>query len=367
MADTRTHYRACNLCEAMCGLAIELEGDRVLSIRGDADDPFSRGHVCPKALALQELHEDPDRLRRPLRRTAGGDFEEIGWDMALDEVAGRIHHLQKTHGRDAVGAYVGNPNVHNLGSMMYTPSFLRCLRTKNRWSATSADQLPAMLAGHLMFGHQLLVGVPDLDRTETFIVFGANPLASNGSLMSAGDVRGRLKGISERGEIWVFDPRRSETAKKAERHDFIRPGSDALVLLAILNDGLERHGPRLRHVADRVEGLAELRAAIADLTPEAVSERSGVSAERMREVANRLWGDRPAVVYGRVGACVQAFGGLAMWAWTYSTCLKEWALGRAPLAGGAAASVACLSLAASFPWSPWPKSSSPRARGRCAG
>ena len=298
----------------MCGLAIELEGDVVTSIRGDHDDPFSRGHVCPKALALKELHEDPDRLRKPMRRTASGDFEEISWNMALDEVAGRLHHLQKVHGRDAVGAYVGNPNVHNLGSMLFAPSLLRTLRTKNRWSATSADQLPAMLAAQQMLGHQLLLGVPDLDRTHTLIIFGANPLASNGSLMSAGDVRGRLKGISERGEVWVFDPRRSETARKAERHDFIRPGTDAMVLLAILNDGLERHGPRLRHMADAVEGLDALRTAIATFTPEAVAERSGVSVERMREVADRLWGDQPAVVYGRVGACVQAFGGLSMWA-----------------------------------------------------
>ena len=180
----RTHFRTCNLCEAMCGLAIEVRDGHVASIRGDADAPFSRGHICPKAIALQDGHDDPDRLRRPLRRR-GRDWEEVSWDEALQEAAERLVAVQNAHGRNSVAAYQGNPTVHNYGSALFAQVFLRSLGTRNRFSATSVDQLPQMLASLLMFGHQLLFPVPDVDRTQMFLVFGANPLASNGSLMTA--------------------------------------------------------------------------------------------------------------------------------------------------------------------------------------
>ena len=211
-ASPQVHYRTCNLCEAMCGLRIELDAGRITSIRGDASDPFSRGHLCPKALALQDLHEDPDRLRTPLRRTATG-WEPVSWEVALEETARRLHAIQQEHGRDAVGSYLGNPNVHNLGNMMFVPELLRTLRSRNRFSATSVDQLPHQLAAFLMFGHQLMVPIPDIDHTQYMLVMGANPLASNGSLMTAPDVRTRLRGIQQRGgRVVVMDPRRTETA-----------------------------------------------------------------------------------------------------------------------------------------------------------
>ncbi|HIP71664.1 MAG TPA: molybdopterin oxidoreductase family protein, partial [Anaerolineae bacterium] len=164
MNHTQTHYRACNLCEAMCGLEIQVEGDMVLSIRGDKADPFSLGHICPKATALTDVYTDPDRLKRPLRRTATG-WEEIGWDEAFDETVQGIRRVQEKYGRNAMGIYLGNPNVHNLGLMLYNAPFIRSLRTRNRFSATSIDQLPHHVAALLMFGHQLLLPIPDVDRT----------------------------------------------------------------------------------------------------------------------------------------------------------------------------------------------------------
>ncbi|MFQ5350835.1 MAG: molybdopterin-dependent oxidoreductase, partial [Thermoanaerobaculia bacterium] len=179
---TTTHYRACNLCEAICGIEIELVGDEIVAIRGDREDPFSRGHVCPKAVALKDIQEDPDRLRRPLRRNGSG-WVEIGWREALDEAASRLGTTRRRHGRDALALYLGNPNVHNLGVLLYGPPLLRMLRTHNRYSATSVDQLPHHLAALEMFGHQLLLPIPDVDRTDFLLMLGANPVASNGSIM----------------------------------------------------------------------------------------------------------------------------------------------------------------------------------------
>ena len=196
--SARTHHRTCPLCEAMCGLTMTIEGERVASVRGDDDDPFSRGYLCPKGAAIAGLHDDPDRLREPLRRTASG-WEKIGWDEALDEAAARIHAVQREHGRHAVAAYLGNPTVHNLGSVLYAPALLRTLGSRHRYSATSVDQLPQMLAAYLMYGHQLLLPIPDVDHTDHMIIVGANPLASNGSIMSAPDMKRRLHAIRARG------------------------------------------------------------------------------------------------------------------------------------------------------------------------
>ena len=208
-----THHRTCNLCEAMCGIEIQAEGDRIISIRGDKEDPFSRGYICPKAAALQDIHEDKDRLRYPVRRTQDG-FVRIGWDEAFDEVAERLKGIQAQHGRNAVGLYLGNPTVHNYGSMLFGFPFIQSLRTRNRFSATSADQLPHHLAALLMFGHQLLLPVPDVDRTDFLLILGGNPVVSNGSLMTAPGIEKRLKAIKARGgKVVVIDPRRTETAE----------------------------------------------------------------------------------------------------------------------------------------------------------
>jgi anaerobic selenocysteine-containing dehydrogenase len=310
---TATHFRTCNLCEAMCGIAIQVEDGRVASIRGDAEDPFSRGHICPKAVALQDVHEDPDRLRRPLRRR-GGDWEEVSWDEALAEAAERLVGVQRAHGREAVAVYQGNPTVHNHGSAIFGQLLLRSLGTRSRFSATSVDQLPQMLASLLMFGHQLLLPVPDIDRTRLFLVFGANPLASNGSLMTAPGIERRLKDLRARGgRLIVVDPRRTETAAMADLHLAIRPGTDALLLLAILRvvlaEGLARPG-RLASFAD---GMAELEGLVTPFTPEAVAGATGVPAEATRALAREFAGVEPAVAYGRVGVSMQEFGGLASW------------------------------------------------------
>ena len=310
MADL--HYRTCCLCEAMCGVQIELKDGRITSIRGDEDDPFSKGYICPKATALQDLHEDPDRLRRPVRKK-GNDWEEISWEEALSETAHRIHEIQEKHGRDALGLYVGNPNVHNLSTVMLAPLFLKTIRTKNRFSATSVDQLPHMLASYLMFGHQLLLGVPDIDRTDYMVIMGGNPLASNGSLMTAPGVRDRLKAIQSRsGRFVVIDPRRSETARIADEHHFIRPGTDALFLLAFVNE-IFKIGPRLREFEGRSKGLQDLKEIAARYPASRCAGITGVSVEDIQRLAKEFMEAPSAAFYGRVGAHTQEFGGLVAW------------------------------------------------------
>ena len=298
----------------MCGVVVEIDGPHVLRIRGDEDDPFSRGHICPKATALADLHTDPDRLRTPMRKGRNG-FESISWETALDEAAERIHGLQERHGRNSMSVYLGNPNVHNLGSMLFGPVFIRSLRTKNRFSATSVDQLPHMFAAYHMFGHQLLLPVPDIDRTDCFVIFGGNPLASNGSLMSAPGVKKRLDAIRERGgDIIVLDPRRTETASRvATEHHFVRPGTDALVLLSVAREIFRRRAVDLGHVRHLVQGLTALERATEEFSAEATAPHTGVSAETIGHLVDKLLGAKRAIVYGRMGASTQRFGGLCAW------------------------------------------------------
>ncbi len=307
------HLHTCNLCEAMCGLVVTSDGGAITDIRGDADDVLSHGHICPKAVALKDVHDDPDRLRRPVRRN-GALWEEISWREAFDEVAGRLREIQMAHGANAVAVYQGNPTVHNYGSMIHGQLFLRALRTRSHYSATSLDQLPHMLAALTMFGHQLLLPVPDVDRTQLFVIFGGNPLASNGSLMTAPGIGRRLRAICERGgRVVVVDPRRTETATVADQHVFIRPGTDALLLLALLREILTTTGPRLRHLADHINGIERLIALADPFTAERVADATGVAPGVTRELAVAIMRASSAAIYGRVGVSTQEFGGLATW------------------------------------------------------
>jgi anaerobic selenocysteine-containing dehydrogenase len=308
------HYRACHLCEAICGVVVEHEGDRVLSVRGDDDDPFSRGHICPKALGLADLHHDPDRLKRPLRRR-GRDFEEIGWDDAFDEVSERIRDVQRRHGRDAVAHYVGNPVAHNYGSTLYAMGFLpAALGSRARFSSQSVDNLPRMLVSYLTFGSQALIPVPDVDRTMHLLIVGANPLVSNGSVMTAPGIGRRLEELRARGgKIVVIDPRRTETARVADEHHFVVPGTDALLLLALLSVLFAEKLARPGRLESLCEGLDEVRALCARFPPERVSAATGVPSETIRRIARELAAAERAVVYGRMGISAQTFGALCTW------------------------------------------------------
>jgi anaerobic selenocysteine-containing dehydrogenase len=309
----RTAYRTCPLCEATCGLELTLDHERVVTIRGDADDVFSRGFVCPKGAALKQLHEDPDRVRTPLIRQ-GADFREASWDEAFALIDERLSPILAAD-RNAVAVYLGNPNAHNLASMTYGKVLLRSLSTRNVFSASSVDQIPKQLAAALMFGTGTTVAVPDVDRTDHLLMLGANPLASNGSLMTAPDMRGRLRALRARGgKLVVIDPRRTRTAEAADEHHFIRPGTDAHLLFSLVNvlfaEGLADPGERLLALS---EGLDLVRSLSQPFTPEVVSEVCGIAEVEIRRMARELAAAPTAAVYGRIGTCTQEFGTLASW------------------------------------------------------
>ncbi|SHN21655.1 Anaerobic selenocysteine-containing dehydrogenase [Pseudomonas asturiensis] len=310
------HHRACHLCEAICGLTIEtaIEPDatrRITSIKGDPLDSFSRGHICPKAVALQDIQNDPDRLRQPMLRS-GDQWQPIAWQDAFDLVAERLSALQQRDGQNAVAVYQGNPSVHNYGLMTHSNYFLGLLKTRNRFSATSVDQLPHHLTSFLMYGHGMLLPIPDIDHTDFMLILGGNPLASNGSIMTVPDVEKRLKAIQGRGgKVVVVDPRRSETAAIADQHLFVRPGGDAALLFGLLHTLFEEGLTRESHLP--VEGLDQVQAAIGAFSAEAMSARCGIAAQQIRQLARDFASADKAVCYGRMGVSTQAFGTLCHW------------------------------------------------------
>lgn len=307
---TVTRHITCVLCEASCGLEVVVRGPEVVSIRGHTADPLSRGHICPKGVALQDLHTDPDRLRRPVKRV-GDEWIEIGWTEAIDLAADLLHDVQRAHGRDAVATYLGNPNVHSVGALTHGTAIPRAIGSKHVFSATSVDQLPHHVVAWAMYGHQFLLPVPDIDRTRLLVLVGTNPMASNGSLWTVPDFPGRLRELRSRGgRLVVIDPRRTETAAVSDEHHFVRPGTDAAVLLALVHVVL---GEGLSRPAAYVGGLEELRIAVADFTPEVAESVSGVAAQTIRELARDVAAGE-AAVHGRMGVSTQEFGVVCQWA-----------------------------------------------------
>ncbi|HEY0763580.1 MAG TPA: molybdopterin-dependent oxidoreductase [Pyrinomonadaceae bacterium] len=307
------HYRACNLCEAICGIEIKVEAGPQLSIRGDKDDPFSRGYICPKAVALQDIHYDKDRLRYPVRRLPNG-WRRISWDEAFDEVAKNLKGINLKYGRNSIATYLGNPNVHNYGALLFAPGFIRSLRTRNRFSATSVDQLAHHVASFLMFGHQLLLPIPDIDRTKLFLVLGANPAVSNGSMMTAPGMGRRLQELQRRGgKMILIDPRQNETARLADQHLFIRPGTDVLLLLALLHVVFEEGLTRPGSLASSPNGLTKIGELVKEFPPESVAAITGIESDQIRALAREFAAAESAVCYGRIGVSTQEFGAVCQW------------------------------------------------------
>ena len=309
----KTHHRICPLCEACCGLEIKTQDDKVISIRGHDADVLSAGYICPKAIALKDLHEDPDRLRTPLIKRNGVHVEAT-WEEAFAEIEARLPAVIARHGRNATGIAVGNPSAHKIGLLTYFGKLARALGTKNVFSASTLDQMPKQLASGLMFGHWLSVGLPDISRTDHLLVIGANPLASNGSMWTVPDFKGKAKALQARGgKLVVIDPRRTETAAIANAHHFIRPGADVFLLAAMVQTLFTEKRVRLGAVSEWVQGVEAVEAAVAPFTPEAVASRCGIDADTIRGLVRDLATAERAAVYARTGTCTQEYGTLASW------------------------------------------------------
>jgi len=310
---TETRFRTCPFCEATCGLAIELDGERVVGVRGDEQDVFSRGYLCPKAYALKELHHDPDRLRTPLVRR-GGKLVPASWEEADALVDEKLRAILAAGGPDAVGIYLGNPSAHNLALILYSRALILSLKTRNLFSASTVDQMPKQVTAGLMFGALLSIPIPDVERTDFLLMLGANPFVSNGSLMTAPDLPGKLRAIKARGgQVIVVDPQRTRTAKEATAHHFIRPGTDAHLLFAMVHVLFEEKLCRPGRLAEHTIGIDEVAELARPFTPEAAAARTGIAAETIRELARGLARARRPSVYGRIGTCTQSFGTLASW------------------------------------------------------
>ena len=326
-----TVFHTCSLCEAICGLKFEVEGNRILSVRPDEDDVFSKGYVCPKGIAIAAIHDDPDRLRRPVRRNAAGRFEEISWDEAFDLVARRLGEIREQHGGDAVGFYWGNPTGNNHGALLMVSSFTKAIGTRNRFSAGSQDANPRIVTSYELYGSSISIPIPDIDRTDYFVCVGGNPMISNGSVMTAPDMRRRLRAVRERGgKIVVVDPRRTETAKEANEHVAIRPGGDAAFLLAMAQVLVERGRVDRRFIEGTTDGWPEIERRLAAFTPARVAAFAGVPADVIERLAFEFADARSAVCYSRVGVCVGAYATVA----TFATDLLNIVTGRLGREGG---------------------------------
>ncbi len=330
-ASPRSVHHVCTLCEASCGLRFLVEGSRILSVRPDSEDVFSRGHACPKGIAIAEVHSDPDRLRTPVRRTASGDFEPIGWDEAFTLAASRLCEIRGRHGADALAVYMGNPIVHNHGALLLRAALVKALGTRNAYSAGSQDTSPRFAASYHLYGNSFAIPVPDVDRSDFLLVLGANPLVSNGSMLSAPNLRARLRALRERGgKLVVVDPRRTETAREADEWIPIRPGTDAALLLAMLQVMLERgriEQASLRRIASGWGGIARR---LVLFRREDAARHTGIPVAVIERLALEFADARSSVAYSRVGVCNSRTGTLG----TFATDLLNLAAGRLGAVGG---------------------------------
>lgn len=312
MGSEKRHYRSCIICESMCGIVVTTEGNEILSIRGDKNDPHSKGYCCPKSFALKDLYNDPDRLRHPVRRV-GNKWHRITWQEAFDETARELKRIRNKYGKDANAMYYGNPVVHYHGALLFSGLLNDAIDTRNNFTASSLDQLPSMMVVREMYGHHFLQPVPDIDRTDYFLMLGANPAISGGSMLSAPGFNRMINDIRSRGKVVVVDPVRTKSAKMADQHIFIKPGSDSLFLLGVLHtlftENLAKPG-RLQSITD---GLDQLPGMVADYPPEMMTVRTGVPADVIRQIAREFSAAESAVCYGRMGTSIQEYGTISSW------------------------------------------------------
>lgn len=310
----QTHHITCPLCEATCGLEVTTEGAKVSRIRGDQDDVFSKGFICPKGSTLKHLYEDPDRLTSPLIKRHGR-FVEATWDEAFAEIADRLGPIQAAHGKNSVGIFLGNPNVHNLAGQLYLRPIITAAGSQSLFSASTVDQMPKHVTSGLMWGNPFAFPLPDIDRSDYLLILGANPYVSNGSLVTAPDFPGRLDALMARGgRLVVIDPRRTKTAAKASEHLAIKPGTDVYLLLAMINVCFTESLIDIGRLEPHVSGVDWVADAVKPFTPEYAAERTGIGADDIRRLTREFAAAPSAGAYGRMGAHTVAFGAITSWA-----------------------------------------------------
>jgi anaerobic selenocysteine-containing dehydrogenase len=312
MSGADTHLRSCHLCEAMCGVSVHVEGGRVTRVRPNPEDVWSHGYLCPKGTTLGHLQNDADRLRAPMVRN-GATWREVSWDEAFARCEEIIHGILERHGRSALAARTGNAVGRSSTLSRYVAAFSQLARI-TRYTSSVVDQQPKNLACQLMYGDAWKMAVPDIARTDYFLVMGANPAESKGSILSFPDVLAEIERIRQRGgRTVVIDPVRTRTAKRADEWIPIVPGSDALFLLAMAQVLFADDLIDLGRLEEHVNGVERLGEICREFTPESVAAVCGIPAETIRRLAHELSAAPTAAVYGRIGLCTQEFGTLASW------------------------------------------------------
>lgn len=313
---TETTHRICSFCEATCGLELEVDRETrtLVSVRGNKDDVFSSGYVCPKAVAMKDLDEDPDRLRQPLVRR-GGNLEPATWDEAFAEVKRRIRPIIEEHGGGGVGLYIGNPTAHKPSLSLASGALMRALGTPHMYSASTLDQMPRHVSAGLLYGSWTSIPVPDIDRTDLIVIVGGNPMVSNGSMWTVPNFRGRHLELKKRGgRMIIVDPKRTQSAKAADQHLAIRPGTDVFFLFSILATLFDEDLVAPRHLESYLANVDLLKEAVADYLPEQTAEATGLEPAVVRQLARDLSKTDRAVLYARIGTTVTEFGSSANWA-----------------------------------------------------
>lgn len=319
MTSDTTHFRTCPLCEATCGLELTVREGTVVRIRGDRDNAFSKGFICPKGSVLHKLHTDPDRLRAPIVRRGESpetaSWETVSWDEAFAIVADGLGGVIERHGRGAIGGYFGNPSIHSLGAVIYNRILIQSMGSPQIYSASTVDQMPKHVSSGLMFGNPILIAVPDIDRTDHLLILGANPYESNGSLATAPDWPGRIQAIRDRGgKVVVVDPRRTKTAANADEWHSIRPGGDAFLLCSMLHVLFAEDLIDTGRGVGMTSGVREIAEAVEPFAPSVVADRVGIDADTIARMAREFAAAPTSVAYGRIGTQTVGFGTLAAWA-----------------------------------------------------
>lgn len=307
MAEARTF---CRICEAMCGLVATVEDGRLVSVRGDGENPYSQGFMCTKAAGMIEVTYDGDRVTQPLKRVGGpGEFEPVSWDAALEDIARRLSAIVTQSGPDAFASFIGNPTAFSASALIWLEAFQRTVGSRSKYGINGEDAASFLVASALMFGSSAMWPKPDLWRTDFLLMLGANPMVSKGSLFSEPHTRKALDGIVERGgRVVVVDPRRTETARRYE-HVRVRPGTDAWFLIALLRTMFDENlmDPNLGSYA---RGGDELRTQVERFEIEECADRCGVPAEELVQLGRAFATSPTACAYGRTGTCTQQFGTL---------------------------------------------------------
>ncbi len=322
----------CALCEAGCGLVVRRRERGALHVAGNPEDVFSRGYLCPKGAELGRLEADPARLTRPVKRTPGGDFEEISWEEGFDRAEQGLRRVQRQHGRDAVAVSMGTVLVHKYSVLLVRNALHKALKTRNFSGVSSQDTTARFVASHFLYGSTFSIAVPDIDRTRYLLCLGANPFVSNGSMMTAPNVRRRLRGILERGgKVVVIDPRRTETARAASEHHAIVPGTDALFVLALISHLVDRGLVDESKLQRAAVGWGEVKPMLAPFTPQRVSASVGLDAHVIERLAEEFSRAESSVAYGRMGTSTSRHSTLAC----YAVELLNLVAGRLGVVGGA--------------------------------